>query len=87
MEFDFGMLAISKKPVRPICDMPDCRRLAHHTGQYRKDGSIIWRYRSGIGYMCAHCHDTWIKIDQAEQKNFINIGIITIPGPISITAL
>ena len=50
-------IVVFKQVENPTCEVEGCSHTAQWTGRYRKDGSKIYRRRSGVGYMCAQHHN------------------------------
>ena len=58
------------RAVRPYCDVDDCTRKAQNVGHKRKDGSIIYRINSEIGYLCVKHHNNFYNIHKRPYHKY-----------------
>lgn len=59
-----------KKTKRPTCSVMGCKNPAHHTGTKNPDGSIRYRRRQGLGWICSTHHEQMTHSALKHRKNF-----------------
>lgn len=55
---------------RPKCSVEGCNNVAENTGRKNPDGSIKYRWKTGLGWMCSTCHGRIIHRAVKHRKDY-----------------